>query len=318
MRTILQYIIAWVSSWWPSRPHPTIHMQRDLPPHTILIPAQSDRSPRMVMVQSRPLPAWVFEDFTGMHNHGLANATESPHVALIARNNRRKAVASPSGLLILCPISLSHIYWWDCVCIGSPQSAFSCVHLAQFFISTGDFRHPITREDITPRDVGTLVQRLRRSGRRHIATRLVRTHEGQDTHRATIALQAEAVVVYDNTISLLLHDLLECMELMRPNRIALLTPRLDAARAHLGRDILSQYASYTRLTLREAAVTPSIVRAVLTNHQCILMRILVANTQFYEEQSVHQALGFCATRALAGLYAHTFENHIRDELNERA
>jgi hypothetical protein len=322
--TILHHIIAWVSSWWTRRPRQdtgTNIMQRAPPIRTILIPTGSERAP--LMVHPRPLPAWVFEDITGMHRHGfhgLANATELPHVALIARNNRRNAVASPSGLLLLCPISLSHIYWWDCVCIGSPPSVFSCVHLAQFFISTGDFRHPITREDITPSGVGTIAKRLKRSGRRQLAKSLLITHNDRHTHRAAIALQAEAVVVYDNAISILLHDLLECLERIQPNRnsngtLSIFAPLLDSAQADLGNNILSQYTSYTRLTLRDATVASSTVRAVLTNHSCILMRILVANTQFYEAHSLHQALAFHATREFAGLYTHTFEVDMRNEQN---
>jgi hypothetical protein len=313
---ILRNIVAWFM-WMASplrkRSRCSRRELRKNPLDVIQLPMRSDRADRIpLMLYPHKLAAWVFEDFTNMHSHELANATESEHrPALISTNNRRHAVASPQGRLLLCPISLTHIYWWDCVCIGKQPSAFSCVHLTQYLIASSDFRHPVTREDISRREISTIYRLLKRSGRSLLATRLVDTHEARHATRAAGDLQAEAVVAYDNSISLIMHDLLECMDLMRPlhgNVAPILAPLLQAARSSLCRDILAQYASYTRTVLREGAVAPNVVRAVLTNHSCIVMRIIVANTQFYDAHSAHKAIAFRATSLFAGLYALTFDD----------
>jgi hypothetical protein len=271
----------------------------------------------MLTVCPQIITAWVFEDYMGMHTRELSNATEEmPASTRIARNTRKHAIATADGRLVMCPISLSYVYWWNSMCIGSPASVFNITHLTQYFIHTGDFRHPITREDICPPDVDRLARMLTCHGHARLASQLIEVHIDRSRLHVVRIAREEAAAVYEQAASMLLSDIVEVIT--ANHRLHIFSSDANAADPHgfmlivesnrrrvltqLGQ-YLTQYAQYTASVIEDGSVDIDVVRTTIQRHTYSAM--LGAAYECTDDPSTYNAYALL-TRYLSDIFTQTY------------
>jgi hypothetical protein len=151
------------------------------------------------------LAAWVYEDYQGIHNTTLSNATlDIGQAPVVPRHVRKFIVSDTNGRILICPISLSPIYWWDCVSIGVPPAAFSVLHLVTYIVKYNDIRHPLTRQNIEEGDLKRIYSMLMYNNRPQLAASLF----GMYVRHAEIAFDPEDAIVYEIVASIIMNEML--------------------------------------------------------------------------------------------------------------
>jgi hypothetical protein len=219
--------------------------------------------------------AWVYEDFVHIHDGVICNAIGRLDECVIPRNAKKQVVAANGGdSFLMCPISLSHIYCSDCICVGSPATAFSATHLAKCIIHQRNFRHPITREVMTNQTIFALARILSCGRKRRVAERLLRVlHESRratrnENHFQTTSIfpyanepifsyQNEESIIYEHVASLIMGDI---------NRLTLPSSQPDATRMLAYMHYINQYVQYTKVVAIRGGVSFDCIMKTLERH----------------------------------------------------
>jgi hypothetical protein len=202
------------------------------------------------------LNAWVYEDYVGIHNTTLCNTTiDIEPTPGIPRHVKKYVVADKKGHTLICPISLSPIYWWDCISIGNPAAVFSTFHLVTNMVECNDFRHPLTRLHIQEFEVKKAYRMLIFNNRPNLAAGLFKMY----VIHQNMTYDAEDAIVYENVASLIMDEMMQYVA-FPPIHIPVKTREVAF------KLILGQYMHHVNISILSGKVRVSYILYTIRRH----------------------------------------------------